>query len=406
VLLCFLVGGWGVEAVQAQNDQFTERSFVSSPVVLGMGDAGVALPGRDRVFFYNPAHLPDTESHFTVFGLQAASTRSLDNHVRFLNDEVVPAMDGSAAPSGATRAALARSASSLRRRPSRGNGGILLPSFVYSPGALGIGGGLFTKTGVNYRVQTGSASLPTAWLLSRTDLMALVSVGLDLRVVGLSGVSVGVTGTRTRRFLAFEHEPLDELVGKEPTVRVQGATTQLDLGLSYRPGWADALPGTLQFGGAVYDVLRDDYEYANGGAGRLPFLDDVLTTPSTDSLPPSPERIARVRRQFRLDPSYRVGAGYEQSPFFFFDEVGLAVDYQDYGRLRPLSRSRLHVGARATLGVLRLRAGLNSGAPTGGLGVELGALEVDYSLHGTESGRPRDPFRAYVHTARLLLRLE
>ena len=404
LLLGCLVGGVGV--VEAQNNQFTERSFVSSPVVLGMGDAGVALSGRDRVFFYNPAQLPGTASHFSVLGLQAGATSSLDNHVRFLNDEVAPAVDGPRAPTGATRAALARTASSLRRRPSRGTGGILLPSFVYSPGAFGIGGGVFTKTSVNYRLETRPDARSNAWLLSRTDLMALVSLGLDLRVFGLSEVSVGVTGTRTRRFLAFKHDALVDLGGQEPTIRVQGTTTQLDVGVTYRPGWGEGLPGTLRFGGAVYDVLRDEYDYTNGGAGRLPFLDDGLTTPSTDSLPPSAETLTRVRTQFQLAPSYRVGVGYEQSGLFVLDEVGLAIDYQGYRRLRPLSLSQVHVGARARRGLLRFRVGLHSGSPTGGLGIELGALEVDYSLHAAESGRAPDRFESYVHTARLLVRLE
>jgi len=407
-VLGLLVAGGGAGAVQAQNNQFTERSFVSSPVVLGMGDAGVALSGRDQVFFYNPAQLPETASYFTVFGLQAGATSSLDDHVRFLNDEVAPAVDGPRAPSDVARAALDRTASSLRRRPSRGTGGILLPSFVYSPGAFGVGGGIFTKTAVNYRLQTGSDLRPDAWLLSRTDLMALVSFGLDLRVVGLSDVSVGVTGTRTRRFLSFKRDPLLELAGQEPTVRVQGTTTQLDVGITYRPGWGEGLPGSLQFGGAVYDVLRDDYDYTNGGAGRLPFLDDVLTAPSTDSLPPSPQVLRRTRRQFRLEPSYRVGVGYEQPAVFLFDEVGLALDYQGYRARtgRSLSLSRVHVGARARRGILRVRAGLHSGFPSGGLGVEVGALEVDYALHAAESGRAPDRFTSYVHTARLLVRLE
>jgi len=406
VFVGLLAASWSPGRVQAQNNQLTERSFVSSPVVLGMGDAGVALPGRDQVFFYNPAHLPRTESYFTIFGLQGAASRSLDNHIRFLNDEVAPAVDESSPASEEALSALAPSASSLRRRPGRGSGGILLPSFVYSPGAFGVGGGLFTKTAVNYRLQAGDEPLPAAWLLSRTDVMAVATLGLDLRVLGLSGASVGVTGTRTRRFLAFQNESLETLVGRDPTVRLQGTTTQVDVGGTYRPDWGAIFPGTLHLGGAVYDVLPDDYDYTPGGAGRLPFLDDTVTQPSTDSVFASPETLDRVRGEFELGPSYRIGIGYEQSTLFFLDDVGIAIDYQGYGRGRSLSTSQLHVGARARLGVLRLRAGLSSGYPTGGVGIEAGALEVDYSLHGVESGRSPDRFSSYVHTARLLVRLE
>ncbi|MFB6247088.1 MAG: hypothetical protein ABEL97_00795 [Salinibacter sp.] len=407
VLGLMLVWSGMAVPLRAQNNALTDRSFVSSPMVRGMGDAGVAVPGPEHIFFYNPAHLPHTASHFTVFGLQAGATRSLDDHIRFLNQEAARAVREGDALSAAARARLRRSAAALRERPSRGSGDILLPSFVHSPGAFGVGGGVFTKTAVTYRLLGGTGEGRSPWMLSRTDVMAVLSMGVDLRVLGLPGLSVGGTGTQTRRYLAFKSKPLTQFRADEPAVLLEGEVFQLDVGATYTPPGLSALPGTVRVGGAVYDVLHADYGYTSGGVGRLPFLSDLVTRPAPDSAEVSRGEIRRARRLFSLRPSYRLGAAYQLPALLFLEDVALAVDYQGYrGQNRRLVE-RLHLGARATIaGPLSVRAGLNSGYPTGGLGVEWGALHLDYALHGAGAGRGPDRAAAYVHTARLLVRLE
>lgn len=405
--LMLLVWGGGAPTLWAQNNQLTDRSFVSSPVVRGMGDAGVALPGPEHVFFYNPAHLPHTASNFAVFGLQAGATRSLNDHIQFLNQEAARAVREKDALSSGTQARLRRRAAALQERPGRGSGGILLPSFVHSPGAFGLGGGVFTKTAVNYRLLRRADGRPTPWMVSRTDVMAVLSAGLDLRVLGLPGLSVGGTGTQTRRFLAFKSKPLDRFRADEPAVLLEGGIFQLDVGATYTPPGLSALPGTVRLGGAVYDVLGSSYDYALGGAGRLPFLDDIVERPAADSGGAPGGEVRRAQRRFSLRPSYRLGAAYQFPALLFLEDVELAVDYQGYRGEPQRLLERLHLGAQAKVaGPLALRAGVNAGAPTGGLGVEWGALHLDYAVHGAEAGRGTGRASAYVHTARLLVRLE
>lgn len=403
VVLFVCAVGWA--PVRAQNNQFTERAFVGSPVVLGMGDAGVALPGPERGFFYNPAHLPHAGSHFTIFGMQGGGNTGLREQIRFLNQQLGPAVSSSGLQ-GEELDALQSEAARLQRRPGRGTGVVMLPNFVYSPGALAIGGGLFAKTAANYRLEAAGAGGSSVWTLSRTDLMALVSVGLDLRVIGLTGLSVGVTGTQTRRFLAFKGETLAQFEQQEPTVVLQGETFQLDGGITYRLDRLIPVPGQLRLGGAVYDVLRTGYDYRTGGAARLPFLNDVIDTPNGGG-GASEGEVAQARDRFALRPSYRVGAAYEVTELLFLDDVAVAADYQGYRGTTQAPLSRTHLGLRmGGLGPLTLRAGVSAGYPSGGAGLELGALHLDYSLHGVEEGQQFRQQRTYVHTARLLVRLE
>jgi len=389
---------------RGQNNRFTDRSFVSSPVVRGMGNAGVALPGIEQSFFYNPAHLSRAASHFTILGLQGAASRSIDDHVRFYNREVEPAIASEFDLSTQALAELNREAAALATRPSRGHGAVLLPSFIYSPGAFGIGGGVFAKTALNYRIDDGGAGVPSVRLLSRTDLMALASLGLDLRVIGLPSVAIGITGTQTRRVLAYKSNPLTRFSPDESAVLLQGDTFQIDAGLVYTPNWLSSLPGTLRFGGAIYDLLPKGYNYSVGGPGRMPFLGDIVERSGTGTAEREQER---AQRAFALDSSYRVGLAYEKASVFFLDDVAVTADYQGYRRGDQTPLARLHLGVRAeVVGPLRLRGGLSSGYPSGGIGLEFGALHLDYALHGVEEGRSPGQLRTYIHTARLLFRLE
>ncbi len=412
-LLAIIVGGLllgtalGPQSAPGQNNRFTDRSFVPSPVVLGMGDAGVALPGIEQSFFYNPAHLPDAASHFTILGTQGAVSRTLDDQIRFYNQRVKPAVDAGFNLSTEALADLHHRARALGRQPSRGHGVVLLPSFIYSSGAFGVGGGVFAKTALNYRIEEGGAGIPSVRLLNRTDLMALASLGLDLRVIGLSDLAVGVTGTQTRRFLAFKREPLGRFTNDEAAILLDGATFQLDAGLVYTPDWLTGETGTVRIAGAVYDLLGREYGYVTGGSGRMPFIGEIVARSGTVQSEALNREEARARRAFDLEPSYRVGIAYQVPSFFFLSDVALTADYQGYRSGFQTPITRLHLGTRAQVaGPLRLRAGLSSGYPSGGVGVEFGALHLDYSLHGVEEGRTPGQLRTYVHTARVLLRLK
>ena len=124
LVLCLALLGIGLRpsGARGQNNRFTERAFVASPVVRGMGDAGVALPGVEQSFFYNPAHLPRVSSHFTILGVQGAASRTLDDQIRFFNQNVQPAVASNFDLSTAALADLYQKASALNQRPGRSNG--------------------------------------------------------------------------------------------------------------------------------------------------------------------------------------------------------------------------------------------------------------------------------------------
>lgn len=405
VVVC-VVGAVSVGTAPAQNNRFTERSFVSSPSVRAVGDAGVALPGPDRPFFYNPAHLPRVSSYFTVLGVQAAASQNLRDQVRFYNDRLQPAIDANFEMEAEALESLYQEAYRRGRRPVRGTGAVVLPSFVYSTSGVGIGGGLFAKTSLNYRMVDAGLGVPEVYLLSRTDVMAVLSLGLSLESVGLAGVSVGGTVTRGRRFLSFENKPLDAFAPDESALLLRGSTLQVDLGGLYTlPWWPFA--GEFSVGGALYDVLDNRYEYTYGGAPQIPFLDGFVAEPESVGSATATAEEDRARHRFRLQSSYRLGVAYRLASPWRFNEVSVVADYQGYGTDGQHPLARLHLGARAeVIDGMTLRAGLSAGYPTGGLGLQFGAVHLDYAVHAFEEGRVAGQSGTYVQTARLLLRID
>lgn len=400
-----LVSAWTGEAL-GQNNRYTDRSFVPAPSVQAMGDAGVAFPGSDRPFFYNPAQLPHLPASFTVVSVQAAASPDLDDQIDFLNGRVEPAVESGFDLEGDELEALYREAYTLGRSPTRGTGAVVLPSFIYSTQGVGVGGGLFAKTALNYRIEGGGLGVPDVFLLSRTDVMALGAIGIGLGFLGLPGLSVGVTGTRTRRFLAFKNKPLDTFRPDEEAVLLRGNTLQLDVGGLYVPTWW-RLPGIVSVGGAVYDVLDQQYDYTFGGApSRLPFLNDFTARSGAVDAAIAAREAERARRQFELNPSYRVGVAYQLPALYFLEDVGAALDYQGTGGGHQHSLARIHLGVRARpADPVVVRGGLSAGYPTGGVGLQLGPVSLDYALHAFEEGRRPGQLGTYVHSARLTLRL-
>lgn len=403
-VLVFLGIVTGIACASAQNNRFTERSFVPSPSVRATGDAGVALPGPDRPFFYNPAQLPHISSSFSVVGVQASASRNLRDQIDFFNRRVQPAIEANFDWDAQALGALYREAFRIGRRPVRGTGAVVLPAFVYSTNGIGIGGGLFAKTALNYRINDAGLGVPEVYLLSRTDVMGVLALGMDFGTMGLSGLSVGGTLTRERRFLAFENKPLDTFTTDESAVLLLGNTLQVDVGGLYTPPWW-RFPGRFSVGGAVYDVLDEQYDYVVGDSPRIPFLKGLFTG-APDSTRGSREA-ERARRLFQLNPSYRVGVAYRIASLLGLNHVGVAIDHQGYGQDRQHLLARLHAGVRAEVtDGLVLRAGLSGGYPTGGIGLRLGVLRLDYALHTFEDGRVPGQIGTYVHTARLMLRIQ
>lgn len=384
-----------VHPVQAQNDLQTNRSFVTSPAVMGMGDAGVALASRETAFFYNPAHIGRTARliHINIAGVQGAISNSVVDQVEFFNDRLQPAID-----TGIENLSDSELRSLYDETFAQGNnratidGRFLLPSVIIGGKGIGLGGGLFATTGLDYQIRNAGLGLPQLSVLSTTDLMGVATAGLDFqKLIGMSGLAVGLTGKYTRRFLTVKDKPIDAFRGDETVYVLEGRSLGFDVGVLYDVGLVP-LPGTLTLGATAYDIRASDFDYMYYGTPEdVPILGDAIDSESTTVDPAVIDReVARANKRYALSPSYRIGMAYQPPSMPLLGSLRLAADYLAYKDpvIDQSFLAHLHLGAQLRLlRLFRVRGGISQGYPTFGAGLGLGIIHFDYAYYGVEDGR-------------------
>jgi hypothetical protein len=376
-----------------------QRSFVASPQALGMGDAAVALPMQQSSFFYNPAHVAHARMHLTVAGARVSVTDNLFDQVAFFRDELQPALDaGLETLSGDDLESLYDRTLAIGQAPTFLNADILAPSFAMHAGPVGFGVGIFGSSYAHFRLPDGGGGLPLLASEAVADAMVVGSVGIDLSRFGAKGLTAGINGKYTKRYISYKTRPIDAFSANEPFTLVSGNRVGVDLGLLYRRPVPGPLPGTLNIGLSVYDLLGTPYRFAydrtlQGVAGV-----DVVT-----------EDVARANREYRAEPSFRLGAAYAFPRLLggLVDETGVSMDYVGYrdAEVDQAFPAHLRLGVQVRVKVLSIRTGLHQGYPTVGGGLSLGVIDLDYAYYGTEGGRYPGQLPSWHHTGQIRIGL-
>jgi len=389
----------------AQNYYQNPRAFVRSSQVIGAGDATVAFPTRETVFFYNPAHLTEAASlrpRVTILGVQGALSTTIFDQVDFYNDRLDPAIErGFENLADDELQQLYDEAFEVGRRRAFLGGDVLLPSVMLRTGPLALGAGLFGHSSGTYRFSDSGFGVPALDFAGRVDAMGVFSGALDAAALGFDGLSVGVTAKYTRRYLTVKSRPLDTIDEDEPLLVFVGDAVSIDYGMQYTLDLP--LPGSLALGLALYDVSSAEYAFT---------LDDVLTgeEPSDPATDPRVQReLANINERYQPRASYRFGAAYTvPSLLGVFGETGLMVDYVGYQDpvVDQSTLAGLHVGAQVQLlSLLSVRTGLSQGYPSAGAGLALGLVKIDYAFFGQEEGRIPGQTPGWQHLLNLRLTL-
>ena len=363
------------DLAHAQEPAYSARAQVRSPKVLAMGDAGVALPSRQSVHFYNPAHLTHLGADLapvTLIGARVAFSPNFADQRAFYNDRLEPALvEGLGAMPEAERLALYQDALALGQDRTFAGGTVLLPSFALNRGSYGVGGGLFVDGRLHYRIAEGSGEAPIVDFISRADFMAVGAGALDLGRFGFDGLSAGLTARYTQRYLTLKNEPLTNLDDDENLYALGSGALGLDLGLHYatRPSRA----GQLHAGGALYDALGSDFSY--------PFRSYYAKNSAMDEATLRAEQ-ALAEDRLRLRRSYRLGLAYTSPRLGPLEGFNLAADYLDEPGLTDDLDDRLRLGAELRLTPeVALRTGFSQGEASFGAGFAFSLLRLDYAYH-------------------------
>ena len=380
----------------AQNFTQNTRSFVGSPVYLGMGGAGVALPKRESAFFYNPAGgrevLGNKAMRFTILGLKAGTGVNTTDIANFYKDRVQPAIDeGIEMLSDQKQEALYDDALELFRR----NDGVsselnlYLPAFAIRLGekaALNLG--VFSDSKGLVQVTDGGAGVPQVNLFVHGDLIGIGGASIDIS----PEFSAGANAKYTYRNVVVKDKPLDGFSSDESIYALSTGGLSADVGLLYRP---KRIQG-FRVGATVYDVV-------SGGLADFSSADAKLVQGDED--------VAELNRniaQATLRPSglsYRLGIGYVRD-FSKALGVSAAVDLEgyQYPMVEQSFGSKLYFGGEVwLLGFLQVRGGFGQGYASFGGGLDLGGMTLDYAYYGIETGRLSGLAPRYSHMLQLVL---
>lgn len=389
----------GPTEVRAQNPSQTSRAYVPAPRALAMGDAGVALPHQDAVFFYNPAHLmrvAKTRAQFTVIGIRGGLSSNLFDQIAFFEDDLQPAIaEGIDTTNTGQVRELYNDALALGRRQTTVNGDVLLPSAIVRVGEVGLGAGIFARSRLRYHLEDAGAGIPLLDFALMGDLVFVGSAALGLDRVGIDGLAAGLSGKVTRRWLTVKSKPLDAFGENEHLPLFKAASISFDFGLLYDAAFLP-VPGDVTLGFAAYDLVGSNFEYA--------YETSMISEREPDAEVVA-EEVESVNHLFGVSPTFRLGAGYMlPGPL---SNTAVTLDYLWYStpRVPQAIPAHLHIGAQAQFGMARIRAGLNAGYTTLGGGLDLGVLELDYAFYGLEQGRFPGQLPSWHHSAQIAVRL-
>jgi len=382
-------------AAPAEAQRFTQhaRAAVEAPQVLARGGAGVAFASPEAALFYNPAqlaHLSMSRPRVELLSVQGGASTKLFGDVGFIRDEVAPAIErGFESPLSDEDRALFERALDRGGRPTVGRAAVTLPQVTFRAGGIGISAGAFAANTTRYQFEDLGGGVPLLDLFSQADLIGAVGMGARLPE---SPLAVGVTGRYARRFIGYKHKDLLAMSPEtEQLYVIGGQTVAFDLGF-HAEDVSPELPGRLDVGFAVYDLIGGGFTYALERTVEL--------TGEPRSADPELERVLAAFEERDGARSFRAGAAYHLGAVGPLRGAVVAVDYLSASTSESAqpALSKLRLGAEARLaGFLALRGGLGQGYPAAGVGIETRFARIDYGFFGEEDGRLPGQLERFSH---------
>jgi hypothetical protein len=385
------------QPVEAQRLTQYSRATVESPQVLARGGASVALSRSESAVFYNPAQLARIDlrrPRVETFAVQGtASTNFLDN-IGFLTGDVRGAVEqGIGLPLTEEERALFDEAIVRGRRPAVGQAAIALPTIMVQAGGAAFAIGVHGTNTTRYRFEDIGGGVPLLDLFSQADLIASVAGAVE---IPSSPLAAGATVRLAQRYLGSKVKDLLSMDSEyEALYIVSGSTMAVDLGL-HAADVAPTLPGRLDLGLAVYDLLGGGFSYE---------LDRRIALAGSSN-PDDQELVGLLAELASRDgrPTVRAGAAYHFLESVPVADLAVALDWvsASTSESRQPVLAGLRLGAEAAvLNHFTVRAGVGQGYPSGGFGVRIPGASIEYALFGVEDGRLPGQLKRYSHLLQL-----
>lgn len=375
------------------------RAMVDSPQILARGGAGVAFSQSESALFYNPAQLSRLGLNgiqLEILGVQAGMSNNLPSNVRFVTDEIIPAIkEGISIPPSSEHEQLFDDAIRRGQRTTFGMAGVSIPTVFVGTPMFTVGGGVYGNHVSRIHFRDIGQRAPLIDLYNQLDIVTVVAGSMT---IPSTPVAAGVSTRIIRRYLAsVEKDLLDMSPTEEQMYVLAGTSVSIDFGL-HAEDVIPSIPGRLDLGLAVYDIIGGAFSYSEHstiaitgtGPSNQPEIDGIIADLD--------DRDGRI--------SMQVGAAYHFEIPGSLARGSLGLDW--------LSRSTteenqsflagFRIGGEASLMErFTFRTGLSQGYPSVGFGVKLPLVAVDYAYFGVEDGPPGNTSGRYLHLLNIRL---
>jgi len=362
IALSLLALNWA--DAQSQRDGFMFRSAR----MVGMGGAGVALPGHDNAVFLNPALLGVNEdSQLRLLQVQALLNENTFRQYSFYEDHQDQFND------------LSQMSDPERNRFYNDMLGVARDQTVFgfsgtAPFSIvgrGYSIGVYERALVDYDLRVGAASIPLIQADAVADVEVIVGIGRKVATFPFGDMLLGANAKWLYRAVTSETKSAPAVDTIDGYRVYRGWALALDLGVAIAHGkWS--------FGGGFYDVNWPEIRWQVNEA-----------TPEGFKAPSG-----------TIDGSMRLGVAYQ--PEFglpgFLDRFKFAFDVES-----PLSDqlgtfNKISMGGEARFyGLLMLRAGFHQGYPSAGVGIPLKMVKLEYAFTGESLGRHPGQLDSWNH---------
>ncbi len=385
ILAIFSIGS--VFAVTTQDLLGPTYSAIAKPYtpmsarMLGMGSAGIAIPGRSDAFFINPAalgagHFELSLPYFQMTLYHPYDFLGKDEDGKSLLSNII---DGVKDTNDSD--ALAGAASDLLGIVKSGYGKIFDVDTGVSFTAKGFAFGVFANASMHTFASTGGLD---AQLIAETNAVAVLGFGHRFELPMDFSLDVGAT-------VRFNYIGYSEAIGKDKLLDMMGdGSESFDLnkaleGVGIMAGWS--LPIDVGIN------LNTPYGFSFGIVARNLNGNYHMAIHDYKSLPDDPFGNADGVSRFTLGSDFSLDTGIAWQWDNVWFRPTIAIDIVDWVGMctEPVGfrtfLTHLNIGAEIRLlSFLDLRAGISQGYLSIGAGLDLWAIKVDMAYYWKEFG--------------------
>lgn len=385
ILAIFSIGS--VFAVTTQDLLGPTYSAIAKPYtpmsarMLGMGSAGIAIPGRSDAFFINPAalgagHFELSLPYFQMTLYHPYDFLGKDEDGKSLLSNII---DGVKDTNDSD--ALAGAASDLLGIVKSGYGKIFDVDTGVSFTAKGFAFGVFANASMHTFASTGGLD---AQLIAETNAVAVLGFGHRFELPMDFSLDVGAT-------VRFNYIGYSEAIGKDKLLDMMGdGSESFDLnkaleGVGIMAGWS--LPIDVGIN------LNMPYGFSFGIVARNLNGNYHMAIHDYKSLPDDPFGNADGVSRFTLGSDFSLDTGIAWQWDNVWFRPTIAIDIVDWVGMctEPVGfrtfLTHLNIGAEIRLlSFLDLRAGISQGYLSIGAGLDLWAIKVDMAYYWKEFG--------------------